>query len=335
MLQQTQVATVIPYYLRFVERFPDIAVLASASNDDVMAHWSGLGYYARARNLHKAARTIVDQHGGRFPTFFDEVQSLPGIGRSTAGAILSLSLKQPHPILDGNVKRVLARYHAYPGWPGRSDVLAGLWALSEKHTPAKRTDHYNQAMMDLGATVCTRGGPKCTECPLKRSCRARRAGNPLDYPGKKPRRTLPEKSTTLLAVLDSDGRLLLEQRPPAGIWGGLWCLPEIEDGVPTDDAIQERLRPYGHRGRYSVSEQMRFRHTFTHFHLDIVVLAVSANIRKPNAGNSVHRRTSGDVVMEAPPEVWYNWQTLPGGVPAPVTRILATIDPQILENHSD
>ena len=187
MLQQTQVGTVIPYYRRFMERFPDTPALAAADIDQVLHLWTGLGYYARARNLHAAAVLIRDRHAGRFPQSFDEVLALPGIGRSTAGAILALACDQRHAILDGNVKRVLARFHAVEGWPGKSAVLQGLWALAEGHTPQRQVAEYTQAMMDLGATVCTRGSPDCEGCPLATDCQARQAGRQREYPSPRPR----------------------------------------------------------------------------------------------------------------------------------------------------
>jgi A/G-specific adenine glycosylase len=190
MLQQTQVATVIPYFLRFMQAFPDIEILAQAEQDQVLHHWSGLGYYARARHLHAAAQQIVDLHNGRFPEVFDEVTALPGIGRSTAAAILSLACGQAQPILDGNVKRVLARYHAVAGWPGQAEVQRRLWTLAEQHTPAHTSAAYTQAMMDLGATVCTRARPQCESCPLHDDCAAHAAGEQTDYPSPRPKKTL-------------------------------------------------------------------------------------------------------------------------------------------------
>lgn len=193
MLQQTQVATVIPYFQRFMARFPTVSQLAAAPLDEVLHLWTGLGYYARARNLHKAAQTIVAQHGGEFPTSFEEIAALPGIGRSTAGAILSLSLGQHYPILDGNVKRVLARCYAVEGWPGKKPVENRLWQISGEVTPAEGVGQFNQAMMDLGALVCTRSKPKCELCPLSNGCIAYANHSWANYPGKKPKQTLPEK----------------------------------------------------------------------------------------------------------------------------------------------
>lgn len=263
MLQQTQVTTVIGYYERFMEKFPTVSALAEAPQDDVLHLWTGLGYYARARNLHKAARVIVEQHNGEFPTDINDVIALPGIGRSTAGAVLSLSLGQVHPILDGNVKRVLARHEAIAGWPGQKKVEQQLWDAAQKYTPTSRCHHYTQVMMDLGAMVCTRGKPKCDECPVQQTCLAYAQGTQAHFPGKKPKKALPERSVEML-VLFSQGRIMLKQRPQQGIWGGLWGFLEFES---TADGI-------GWLARQGLSEAdvralPAFRHTFSHFHLDI------------------------------------------------------------------
>ncbi|MEE4189209.1 MAG: A/G-specific adenine glycosylase, partial [Roseobacter sp.] len=228
MLQQTQVATVVPFYHRFMARFPEVGALASASLDDVLHHWSGLGYYARARNLHRAATILMQRHAGVFPDDIDALQALPGIGRSTAAAVLSLSRGQSHAILDGNVKRVLARHHAVQGWPGQSAVLKRLWSLSESLTPTEYAGRFNQAMMDLGATLCVRGAPRCTECPVSADCQAFRTGRQREFPGGKPKKSLPERSVRMLLVRNADGDVLLERRPPTGVWGGLWGLPELD-----------------------------------------------------------------------------------------------------------
>ncbi|NNF17171.1 MAG: A/G-specific adenine glycosylase, partial [Gammaproteobacteria bacterium] len=215
MLQQTQVATVIPYYQKFMQRFPGIDDLAAAPLDHVLHHWSGLGYYARARNLHKAAQQIVAQHGGKFPSTPEDLIGLPGIGRSTAGAILSLALNTRAPILDGNVKRVLARHFAVPGWPGKAAVQHALWELAEAHTPAQQFADYTQGIMDLGASVCTRTRPRCDVCPLQATCEAHRHGTELDYPGRKPKKIKPVRECKMLLCLH-DQHLLLQQRPPTG-----------------------------------------------------------------------------------------------------------------------
>ncbi|MEM7500663.1 MAG: A/G-specific adenine glycosylase [Pseudomonadota bacterium] len=269
MLQQTQVATVIPYYDRFMRRVPSVGALADAPLDDVLHLWSGLGYYARARNLHRAAIEIRERHGGVFPTEFDEVVALPGIGRSTAGAILSLALGQRQPILDGNVKRVLARYHTVSGWPGRTAVANALWAHADQHTPVERVAAYTQAIMDLGATVCVRSNPECKRCPLTDGCAARAAGSIEDYPGRKPKKSKPVRATVM--VLAHDGReLYLERRPSAGIWGGLWSLPELADERDISDWCENTLGV----AVEAVNKGALLRHSFSHYDLDITPFEV-------------------------------------------------------------
>src|SRR5215469_9611766 len=264
MLQQTQVAAVIPYYRRFLQRFPDLRALADAPLDEVLHQWTGLGYYARARNLHKAAQQLRDGHGGKFPRDFEAVAALPGIGRSTAGAILALVLDERHPILDGNVKRVLARHAAVAGWPGEKRVEAKLWGLAEARTPWQSAAAYTQAIMDLGATLCTRTQPRCGDCPVSADCRAHARKRETRFPSPRPRQALPVKQTRMLLVRQAD-TVLLERRPPAGLWGGLWGFPEIAaDADPRHwcrarfGAAPEAVRP-----------RPRLRHTFSHFHLDI------------------------------------------------------------------
>ncbi len=320
MLQQTQVATVIPYYERFMHSFPTLAVLAEASLDDVLAHWSGLGYYARGRNLHATARQVVERFAGSLPLELDELISLPGIGRSTAGAILSLGAGQHHPILDGNVKRVLARHEAVTGWPGQTRVLNELWRLAEQVTPATRTGPFNQAMMDLGAMICTRNRPQCSQCPIAASCAALAAGNPLDYPGRKPKKAVPVRQTCMLALRDTQGRVLLERRPPTGVWGGLLSLPELGDAdTPSHTDAGGSVTPlesWLSRHRLKAGSEAftvaKLRHTFSHFHLDIDVLALEI-------------APLPDAVMEPERFVWYNGGTSTGGMAAPVTRILETL----------
>ncbi len=265
MLQQTQVVTVTPYFKKFVQRFPDVSVLAQASQDDVLLHWAGLGYYSRARNLHKAAQMIAEQHDGHFPKSYDDVLALPGIGPSTAGAILAQALGQRHAILDGNVKRVLARYHAIEGWYGQSQVEKQLWSWAEKHTPDQDVADYTQAIMDLGATVCTRASAKCDVCPLLQGCQAYQAGRVAELPTRKPKKILPVKQKRFLIIRDGEGAYLLEKRPPAGIWGGLWSLPELAMDQPVNETINQswQLTVNDH------SDLPVFRHTFSHFHLDI------------------------------------------------------------------
>ncbi len=265
MLQQTQVTTVIPYFQRFMEHYPTVQALAAAAQDDVLHLWTGLGYYARARNLHKCAQQVVAEFGGAFPTSLETLQSLPGIGRSTAGAIASLSMGQKAAILDGNVKRVLARHYAIDGWPGTSSVLNRLWQVAEELTPDSRCNHYTQAMMDLGAMLCSRSRPDCSNCPLLDSCQAYHQGNPQAYPGKKPKKDKPVKAVQLLMLRNPAGEWLLEQRPATGIWGGLWSFPEVAIDAKVVDHWQDL-----HGRAICVQETWdSFRHTFSHYHLDI------------------------------------------------------------------
>ena len=261
MLQQTQVATVIPYFERFVKTFPNLTALADAPLDEVLHLWTGLGYYARARNLHKAAQVMRDQYCGKFPTEFEQVLALPGVGRSTAGAILSSCLNAPYAILDGNVKRVLSRYFAVNGWPGEKKTEDRLWQLTGEVTPNAQVADFNQAMMDLGAMVCTRSKPKCSLCPLQSNCRANAEQKWQAYPGKKPKKALPERESYFL-LLEKDGKVALEQRENAGLWGGLYCFPQFADK-------QELLAYLASNGIQQYQEWAAFRHTFSHFHLDI------------------------------------------------------------------
>lgn len=309
MLQQTQVKTVIPYYERFMRRFPDAATLAAAPLDEVLHLWTGLGYYARARNLHRTARLIQEHHDGRFPRDIETLTALPGIGRSTAGAVLALAAKQRHPILDGNVKRVLARMHAIEGWPGNSAVERELWTLAERFTPKHRCAEYSQAIMDLGATVCTRTKPACPRCPVRNGCRAYALGDATAYPTPRPRGRLPVRETIMLMLEDRKGRILLEQRPPAGLWGGLWSLPECPLDVDIEVWCRSRLGLVigGRIGKPGL------RHTFSHFHLDI--RPVHARVECADFG-----------VMEAEGRVWYNTRRPDArGLSAPVKRLLESL----------
>ena len=261
MLQQTQVATVIPYFTRFMQTFVNPTALANAPLDEVLHLWTGLGYYARARNLHKAAQVIRDKFAGKFPENFDDVLALPGVGRSTAGAILSSVQNQPYAILDGNVKRVLSRYFAVSGWSGEKRVENQLWQLSAQVTPVAQVADFNQAMMDLGAMVCTRSKPKCTLCPLEKSCRANITQKWAQFPAKKPKKTLPEKRGYFL-ILANQGKVWLEKRPNSGIWGGLFCFPQFAEKADLLHFLQTQ-------GIDFYQEWPGFRHTFSHFHLDI------------------------------------------------------------------
>lgn len=306
MLQQTQVSVAIPYFERFMARFPTLGDLAAAPVDDVLALWSGLGYYARARNLHRAAALIRGRHNGLFPTTLEQVQDLPGVGRSTAGAVLSLALGQRHPILDGNVKRVLARRLGVEGWPGRSEVQTRLWRLAEYHTPLERVGDYNQAMMDLGATLCIRATPHCSRCPFAAPCIARAHGRQRELPQGRPARRLPERETLMIVARGGHGEILLERRPPAGIWGGLWSLPEAEPGTDPAGWCRRRLGLTPHRVEMLPSR----RHTFSHFALVIR----TAEVRIDDSPSAV--ADTGD-------QIWASPSALVNiGLPAPVRSIL-------------
>lgn len=305
MLQQTRVATVIPYFARFVRRFPNVAALARAGLDEVLHVWSGLGYYARARHLHKAARQIATEHGGRFPRDFAAIARLPGVGRSTAGAILALAFGERHPILDGNVRRVLARYHAIGAPRNRRASEKKLWVLAQRHTPRTRVADYTQAIMDLGATVCLRTKPDCAHCPVRSGCRAHGLGAVQRYPVRTVRKSLPVHKVSMLLVRDDHGRVLLVKRPPAGLWGGLWGLPECthtnvrrwcRGNLDLDIRLQRSWAP--------------FRHSFSHLHLDIT--PVPARVTG-----------TGSCLMENAATVWYNLERPDArGLAAPVQRLL-------------
>lgn len=253
MLQQTQVSTVIPYFQRWMETFPCVEDLAAATQDEVLALWSGLGYYARARNLHRAAGECVARHGGEIPLDPGELSSLPGIGPSTANAIISQSTDRPAAVLDGNVRRWLARHTGTEGWPGKTSVQKKLWAEAEKRLPKKRGADYTQAAMDLGALVCTRSNPACDECPVAEDCVARKRGMTASLPSPKPPTRVRDQQFFMLLLADDEGRLLLEKRPGAGIWGGLWCLPvgetldEALGSTGLDPEKLARLTPFEHR----------------------------------------------------------------------------------------
>jgi len=309
MLQQTQVATVIAYFERFMQRFPDERALADASLDDVLHVWSGLGYYARARNLHRAAQRIREL-GGSFPERFEDVASLPGVGRSTAGAILALSRGERHAILDGNVRRVLSRYFALTGDPSTREMIDALWERSERCTPHDDVAIYTQAIMDLGATVCTRHRPHCAGCPLEAHCRARQSGRQHLIPAPRAARPRPSRHTFMLVVAREDGSVLLERRPQRGVWGALWCLPQI-DSLAAARALAESLLGVA-LGESALPEPVplaQIRHAFTHFELTITPLYLEC--------------TAPSSVMAGENRVWYN----PGepaqlGLPAPVRSLL-------------
>ncbi|MCL4160202.1 UNVERIFIED_CONTAM: hypothetical protein GTU68_026923 [Idotea baltica] len=305
MLQQTQVATVIPYYQRFMANFSSIDKLASSDIDQVLHLWTGLGYYARARNLHKAANRVISEHNGRFPEAFEDVLALPGIGRSTAGAILAFATGQRFAILDGNVKRVLSRVYEIEGWYGKKAVENKLWELAELNTPKEKVQQYTQAIMDFGATLCTRSQPDCAACPLQKNCGAFLNNRTKELPHGKPKTTKPIKQTTLLLICNDKSEVLLQRRPPAGIWGGLWCPPEIENAnEPT----------YIEGQNVEIVEYLdEFRHTFSHFHLDIT--PALAQLNKSSAR-----------IAESSERVWYNLTSPQSiGLAAPIKTLLEKI----------
>jgi len=306
MLQQTQVETVIPYFARFMARFPDVAALAAATEDEVLAHWSGLGYYARARNLHRAAREIVALHDGVLPASLEELTSLHGIGRSTAGAILALAHGQRHAILDGNVKRVLARVFVVREPPAAAGATARLWQLAEQCTPAARVAEYTQAIMDLGATVCTRVRPACAKCPLRDGCGARAAGLIDELPARRARASRRLRQTHMVFVLHRD-RVLLQRRPSLGVWGGLWAPPEFADADTAGNWCASVLGA----GKGESRRLATVHHSFTHFDLDIEPWVVKLRGRGPRvAGISAQWHD-----VRAPQSI---------GLPAPVARLLAS-----------
>ncbi|HJP98662.1 MAG TPA: A/G-specific adenine glycosylase [Rhodanobacteraceae bacterium] len=306
MLQQTRVTTVIPYFQRFVAALPDLAALAAADEDQVLSLWSGLGYYRRARHLHAAAKLCVTRHGGRLPLDFEELAALPGIGRSTAGAILALGSERRHPILDGNVKRLLCRYHGVEGWPGEGAVAENLWAHAETHTPSARVADYTQAVMDLGATVCTRSQPDCSHCPERRGCLAFRQGRAASLPTPRPARELPLRHAVWIVLRDAGNRVLLERRAPQGVWPGLWSLPEAPDA---DEARVAAMR-LADLGRQPGDSLPAVRHQFTHFRL----------LAAPIEWRGVRERRA---LADAPTLRWCTAADIAGlGVPAPVKRLL-------------
>jgi len=310
MLQQTQVKTVIPYFEAFMRVFPTIEALAAASEDQVLHLWTGLGYYARARNLLRCAQVIVDEHGGKFPDSIETLEQLPGIGRSTAGAIRSIAFGKPAAILDGNVKRVLARHAAIPGWPGQTAVHRELWEIAQALSPQQRPAQYTQAMMDLGATVCLRSKPLCESCPLQTDCKAHQQGTQADYPGRKPRKTLPIRTTTMLIISNTSREVFLAKRPPTGIWGGLWSFPELEQANEATDFCLDTFGAQPTR----IEPGSALRHTFSHYHLDIQPLYLELD---HNVGS----------IMDGDGQLWYNLSSPERiGMAAPVAKLLKLID---------
>lgn len=279
MLQQTQVTAVIGYYQRFMQRFPSIKSLADASQEEVLQYWSGLGYYSRARNLHNAAQTVMDEHGGKFPQDFEQIQTLSGIGRSTAAAIASFAFNQNQTILDGNVKRVLARHYLIEGWTGTPKIEKQLWTLAESLVPEQDMVAYTQGLMDLGATICTRSKPKCTECPLIKTCKAYTQNSVAKLPTPKPKKAIPQKETIMLLIRHGK-EILLEKRPSTGIWGGLWSFPEIG---PQEIATQVALSRFG-LNTEAEEPLPSIQHVFTHFKLEITPQPLHV-MRKPLQAN--------------------------------------------------
>jgi A/G-specific adenine glycosylase len=309
MLQQTQVATVIPYFERFMQRFPNVQTLARAELDEVLHLWTGLGYYARGRNLHAAARQIVREHDGTVPEDLDALMSLPGIGRSTAGAILSAGHGIRAAILDGNVKRVLARFYAVDGYPGQSAITNTLWSHAEANTPHDRVTDYTQAAMDLGALICTRGKPACSACPVATRCVAHQTNTVDRYPTPRPSKPLPIKRVKMFLVIDADGRCLLEHRPTSGLWGGLWSPPERS----SDYAIDALLTEIGVGTKPTIQQLDGFRHTFTHFHMDIDPIRV-------------HVDTKPLVIADGDRWLWFHSRNnQPLGLSAVAVKLLALI----------
>ena len=306
MLQQTQVSTVIPYYQRFMARFPTVQALAEAPIDDVLHLWAGLGYYARGRNLHRAAVRICEELGGEFPRDFEQVASLPGIGRSTAGAILALSLDRRFPILDGNVKRVLSRYYGVDSAPTDRATTQVLWLLAEESTPHEQVSTYTQAIMDLGATVCTRRKPLCAYCPLSADCYARRTSRQDQLPAPRAARgARRSRHVFMLVALREDESVFLERRPEAGVWGGLWCLPEFDTESAAISFAQHSLA----RSRAALKSLGKVEHAFRHF--DLVITPLLANCNGA-AG-----------VMDDARSVWYKLREPARlGLPAPIKSIL-------------
>jgi A/G-specific adenine glycosylase len=293
MLQQTQVTAVIGYYAKFIARFPNIHALSKASQEEVLQYWSGLGYYSRARNLHNAAQKIVDDFAGEFPQSFDDILSLPGIGKSTAAAISTFALNAPQPILDGNVKRVFARHFNISGWPSAPKIEQQMWQIAQRENPQNEAIAYTQGLMDLGATLCTRTRPKCAACPVNASCAAIALDLVKNLPTPKPRKVIPERNTTMLVLMNGD-EVMLEKRPPVGIWGGLWSFPEIND----DDIYLQNALPLS-----------KLAHTFTHFKLHIQPQLVQISKQNHQA--------------QEPRTIWLSLDDAIGAaIPTPVRTIL-------------
>lgn len=307
MLQQTQVATVIPYFQRFVAAFPNIKALADATEEQVLSHWSGLGYYARGRNLHRAAQIIVSDYQGIFPRQFEQIQNLPGVGRSTAAAICALAYHESRAILDGNVKRVLSRYCGIEGWSGNKKVEAQLWLHAEIQMPKSDIAIYTQALMDLGATICTRSRPKCALCPVQSDCLALCTDRVAELPASRPRKNIPQRQATFL-VLKHGNDILLEKQPSSGIWGGLWCPPQFKSEVAAKAWFEHNNVLANGGQRLQI-----FSHTFSHFKLLITPLHIQLK-HKPELDFKTGY-------------VWLDREAaLQAAIPTPVRKILAEIN---------
>ena len=305
MLQQTQVKTVIPYFLRFMEAFPDIASLAQASQDAVLARWSGLGYYSRARNLHQTASIIHTQYQDIFPSDVTTLQTLPGIGESTAAAICSLAFNKPTAILDGNVKRVLCRYFLIDGVPDKAATKQRLWDYATRCMPQQRCADYTQAIMDLGATCCTRANPQCSRCPITMTCLAKKHNKVMNYPHKKPTKSLPIKKQQFLLLYTADGLIYLEKRPATGLWGALWCLPSIA----MDNNAADYVRQHYQFEVQNTKLLTHIKHSFSHFQLHIEAIALAITIPTNQ--------------LAEPQGQWFNEHALPRlGLAKPIQQIL-------------
>jgi len=308
MLQQTQVKTVIPYYLKFMQFYPDVNTLAQAELDEVLHLWSGLGYYARARNLHKTAQIIQSKYSSHFPDSSELLQSLPGIGRSTAGAILSFAKGQHHAILDGNVKRILTRHYLVKGWVGQTKTQKKLWSIIDQITPEQDCDNFNQALMDLGSSLCSRSKPQCPQCPLNTSCKAYKNELTYLYPTQKPKKIKPEKSCYLLMIISEHGEILLEQQPDQGIWGGLWSFPQCQ----TVEEIGQWMIKHQHTYKSKIQFDTPFRHSFTHYHLQIHPVKIQLI------------STSHSLIQEKNNFIWYEpAKPLKLGMPTPIKNLIS------------
>ena len=314
MLQQTQVAAVIGYYARFMQRFPDVASLAGASQDEVMRYWAGLGYYSRARNLHQAACIVMEQWRGVMPAHAEQLITLPGIGRSTAAAIAVFAHGARAAILDGNVKRVMARHFGVDGYPGEKKVEEALWERVSGLLPKTGSETYTQGLMDLGATLCTRTRPACTACPLQRTCVARRDGRTAELPVRKPKKALPHKRCVML-VFTRGREVLLEKRPSSGIWGGLWCLPQFESEADARRWIERAGEEWKHRRALEPIE-----HGFTHYRLTIQPIVL-------NSGKSSTRRSAANTLeASAPGRLWLDpADAAQAALPAPVKKLILSL----------